>query len=152
MGPNTILNYFMPDIRERPNFPGKRTKDISGSVLIEAAITLPLIMVLILGVIQYALIFSAEISIVHAASVASRAAINNSEPDCSEIEEIAEVTLASTLDPSFLSVACEIISGGPLDGAAKVELSYNLNLLFPTVVPAANEEGVYVIIAESVTR
>lgn len=63
-------------------FSGFSTKRHRGTAMVEAVIALPILLVVILGAIQFALIYQAKATLNHASLQAARAgAVNNADPD-----------------------------------------------------------------------
>jgi Flp pilus assembly protein TadG len=122
-----------------------------GSTLVEAALVAPLMFTLILGVIQYGLIIAGHISLRAAAALTARyvvvdmgkvawtdgylcgSSLNTMYPS---IRTTAESAIAPILDTTRLSVCVNGVNVGGLS-APQVELTYNMPLLFPYIVPQA---------------
>ena len=137
------------------------SKDESGSSLVEAAVAVPFLVLVVLGIIQYGFLFAAYITIRSTAQVAARyAAIldHDSDPQDEDIENWARGTLGPLLDPNALTLTRTTVNIGTLgqpgylEGATQIELDYDLPLFFPWVVPGANGNGTFTINAFSIMR
>ena len=94
-----------------------------GQAAVELALALPLVMVILLGAVQVALVARDQIGVVHAAREAARAAAVSADPQA----DASEAALgATTLDRSRLTVAV-----AESDGRVRVDIAYQA----PTDVP-----------------
>lgn len=143
--------------REKLNLPEvyNSRKDERGVALIEAAIIVPVVVVLLLGVIQYGYLLAGYISLRSASAVTARyvAIINPGIPNNSpNIRNVAVGALSPSFDPTLLEdpvVTDETVGG--VGGAKRVSLTYNMPLFFPIVVPQS-QNGVFALQAEIVMR
>lgn len=121
----------------------RRGKGEQGSVLLESAIAFPLLAVILFAFIQWGIIFAAHLTVRNAAEVAARTAVLNeyqTSVDDSQVESVAKASVFEVLDQSHL-VVDDFDGSYPLAGAVtgkKVELSYNLPLILPFVVPGSS--------------
>lgn len=96
-----------------------------GQATVEAALVLPLVVLLLLSVVQVGLLVRAEVLVTHAAREAARAAAVDDDPQAAA--HAAE--LATTLDPHRLTVH---VAGRDGSGSrVRVDVTYNA----PTDVP-----------------
>jgi len=130
--------------REKLNLPEvyNSNKDERGVALIEAAITVPVVVVLLLGVIHYGYLLAGYISLRSASAVTARyvAIINPGVSDDTIISNVAKGALSPELDPNRLITPVGL--GVPPDpnlpaGSQMVTLSYSMPLFFSLVVPQA---------------
>lgn len=119
----------------------------------EAAIVLPLIIMLVFGIAQYALIFSAYITLSNSAAEGARMAITlGATGNSGAVEAYVAGTLApTTLNPQDATVAFDPAFSTGGQTVKKVTITYPLNLFFPIVVPQS-ANGVLQLTASSVAR
>ncbi len=115
--------------------------DESGVTMVETAVTLPLFVLVLFGLIQWGLILSGELTLRNAAAVAARSMIVGTTPPTStEVEAIARAAMRPMLDPDTNSTTIvsdpDYTSGG-LSGAKRVQISHSYPLLFSFVVPGS---------------
>jgi Flp pilus assembly protein TadG len=96
-----------------------------GQATVEAALVLPLVMLLLLSVVQVGLLVRAEVLVTHAAREAARAAAVDADPDAPVKAAIA----ATTLDASRMQVDVQGRDGP--GSRVRVEITYTA----PTDVP-----------------
>ena len=95
----------------------------SGQAAVELALALPLVMVILLGAVQVALVARDQIGVVHAAREAARAAAVGADPQGDGSEAALDAT---TLDRTRMTVG--VTESG---GRVRVEVAYTA----PTDVP-----------------
>jgi hypothetical protein len=96
-----------------------------GQATVEAALVLPLVVLLLLSVVQVGLLVRAEVLVTHAAREAARAAAVDPDPDA----PVRAATSATTLDPGRMHVS---VHGRDGPGSrVEVEITYDA----PTDVP-----------------
>lgn len=79
-----------------------------GAAAVEFALILPVLMLIVIGIIEYGYYFSREISVTNAALVGARSfAVGNSAVDAK-----AAAALAASVDPSYVTVPGTACSGG----------------------------------------
>jgi Flp pilus assembly protein TadG len=109
------------DVRARPNMRSER-----GAALVEAAVILPVVILLIFGVVEFSRAYNAKITLTHATREGVRVlAISG---DAAAAED-AVVNASSPLDASLLSIsstACD--SGEPTSITATYPFSYDIPL------------------------
>jgi Flp pilus assembly protein TadG len=96
-----------------------------GQATVEAALVLPLVVLLLLAVVQVGLLVRAEVLVTHAAREAARSAAVDPDPEAAA----RAAALATTLDPNRLTVRVQG-RGGP-GSRVQVEIDYTA----PTDVP-----------------
>lgn len=104
--------------------------------MVELALAMPVLAVILFAIIQYGFIFSAQITLRHAAQVTSRnLALSGS--DTNNVNAVAQAALGPLLDTARLDPALvtkKVIGG---TDAYQVQLTYNLPLIIKFVVPNA---------------
>jgi Flp pilus assembly protein TadG len=122
-----------------------------GSVFTEAAIILPLIMTLIFGIAQYAMIFAAYITLTNAAAEGARFATTGASGGSGGVGSYTAGAIAPSLVPAdaVVTVTGNFLVGG--QNSQKVDITYPLNLFFPIVVPNSSN-GVLQLSASSIAR
>lgn len=109
----------------------KRVKNQKGQALVEFAIILPLLLLLIMGIIQFGMIINAYLSIQNAAREGARAGILGSSD--TEIESIMINTLpalnADSLIVNITPSEADRSSGDPLT----VNVRYNYPIIIPII-------------------
>jgi len=132
----------------------RESSEERGTSLVEFSVILPLIVLLLFSIIQYSLIFSAYLTVHNANVIAARFATLNPDSTSMTIEQIARASLVPMLQPdNLLDPVIELneVVGG-IGGAKKVQLTYELPLLLPFVVPNATEDRTFIIRTEAVMR
>lgn len=120
--------------------------------MIEAAIVIPVFALILIGIIQYGMLFAAHITLRNAAAVAVRAARLDESTEA-EVRQAARDAVAPLLDPAVLTDADIVLTSTTINGrpAATVTLSYDYGLLFSAVVPGATG-GALTLTASSTMR
>lgn len=134
----------------------KSNKDLMrGATLIEAAIGLPVILLLVFGIIQWGLILATRITLVNATATASRlVALGNPSHCCDVIADAASDAASPFLTlPSGACTATGGCSSCPSQGSTNttVTCNYSMNLLVPFVVPG-NVNGYLDLTSTAVSR
>jgi hypothetical protein len=96
-----------------------------GQATVEAALVLPLVVLLLLSVVQVGLVVRAEVLVTHAAREAARAAAVDADPDA----PVRAATSATTLDASRMEVHVQGRDGP--GSRVQVDITYTA----PTDVP-----------------
>ena len=96
-----------------------------GQATVEAALVLPLVVLLLLAVVQVGLLVRAEVLVTHAAREAARSAAVDSDPQAAA----RAAAVATTLDPHRMTVRVEGRNGP--GSRVRVEITYDA----PTDVP-----------------
>jgi Flp pilus assembly protein TadG len=104
-----------------------------GSVLVESAICIPVLLVILFGIIQYGMILSAVLTLRNAASVGAREAALSAST-CAEIDAAVNAAVATML-PGTATIAK---AAGSVAGTYQVSLTYDLPLIIPYVVPGSS--------------
>jgi|SRR5579871_1783392 len=101
-----------------------------GQTLIEFALTLPLLALVLFGIIQYALIFAASITIRNASVMGAREAVIGTN----NAAAVAKAAVAPLLSPSLASATLQTtnVAGAY---AYSLTVTYPLPLIIPFVVP-----------------
>lgn len=119
-----------------------------GAVMAEAAIVLPVMMLLVFGVIQFGFLFAAQITLRNASALAARVAVLESA-SAAQITQAARDAVAPLLDPAQVAV---VIDHPTVNGAAatKVTLTTNYPLFASFVMHRA--DGVMPLSAATTLR
>jgi len=135
------------------SLPPSREAGASGNAMVEFAVVLPVLMLLIFGVIQFALIFGARLALQNAAEVGARAATLASDPSIpvtAADAQVAAETEAFNAIPAFLkpllginpTISASVDSDGDLDcdvdDVKIVTINYDLDLILPFIVPGSS--------------
>lgn len=135
-------------------FLGKKHLDISGSSMVELALTIPVLALFLFGIVQYGFIFSAYVTLQNAAGVAARfATLSDPKPTEAEVAAVARDAILPMLPVAQLRVPqieLNQVVGG-VGGARRVELTYDLEVFFPFVVPQA-QNGVFPLTTSVIMR
>ncbi len=119
----------------------RRGNQDEGQAAVELALVLPLVMTLLLGLVQVALVVRDQLLVAHAAREAARAAAVDSTP-----EAAGEAAMASApLIQNRLAVTAD--GSGATEGRVRVTVRY----LSPTVVPLVGSMVGDVSLSSSVT-
>ena len=118
-----------------------------GAAMTEAAIVVPILLLLVMGVIQYGVALSTSVSLKHAAAVAARHAVLDGATDA-DVEQAARDAVALTLNPAYLSTVSVTTQTVNSANATQVALTYDLQAIMPYVLPA----GVLTLTASSTMR
>ena len=110
-----------------------RKKCEHGSVLVESAICIPVLLVILFGIIQYGLILSAVLTLRNAAAVGAREAALSAST-CAEIDAAVNEAVATML-PGTTTITK---TAAAVPNAYKVSLAYSLPLMIPYVVPGSS--------------
>jgi len=117
---------------------GKRFNSVSGTTLVEFALTIPLLALLLFGIIQYGFIFAAYTTLRTGASAAARyATLSLPNPTVPQIQSYAKSAIGPMLltnGVTAVNVNTNATVGG-VTGAKSVQINYNLELIIPFVVP-----------------
>ena len=112
----------------------------NGAAMLEFAIVSPLLILLTFGLIQYALAFTASISLQNASAVAARYAIlSNPAPTNAQIEGVARQSVNTSVNPNNITVTITNETVNGVGGAKGVRLNYSFPAMFhvPGVVNGA---------------
>jgi len=120
-----------------------------GAALMEAAVVLPVLVLLLCGMIQYGFLFAAHITLRNAASFGARAAVLEGATD-DAVVQTARDAVAPFLDSGQLAVTIErpSITGSP---ATRVQLSYPYAVFAPFAVPGS-VDGNFALTASATLR
>lgn len=100
----------------------------SGQALVEFALVAPLVLLLLLGVVQFGIAFNESITVADAARAGSRAAVVAGAANATAAAKSAVVSAAGNLDPSTLSAGTSVTVGGT-DVTVRVTYPYSIDLL-----------------------
>lgn len=102
-----------------------------GQALVETALTLPLLLLVLMGIIEFGRIFNAELIVANASREGARyLALHSTD---TQIQTTVQ-TLTPTLDQSKISVFITPSQASRTSGtAATVEVDYNLQIIAPFV-------------------
>lgn len=106
-------------------------KDKKGQSIVEAAMIIPIILIIFMGIFEFGRIFNTYLIITNASREgARRAAVGGADIDI--INTIYATT--STLDPSAMQITITPSATNRLSGAqATIDIKYSLPLIFPVV-------------------
>jgi Flp pilus assembly protein TadG len=118
-----------------------------GQSLVEAAVLLPILLLIIFGIIEFGRIFSAYAMVNNAArDWARRAAINNYEESYVESGAQSELVTSYGIDTASVQASSYIDADG--DNAIKVEIIYEVPLVAPMIgVIIGDADGNFTITA-----
>jgi Flp pilus assembly protein TadG len=105
----------------------------SGSDIVEFAVLLPVFALLLFGIVQYALLFTAYITIRKASDAGARQAIV-SNMTTNNIVEVARSAVGPLLNPGSLTVTSTATNMNGRPGMV-VNVSYPFQLIIPYIVP-----------------
>ncbi len=114
-------------------------QDKSGQALTEFAITLPLLALLLFAIIQYGFIFAAYVTLRHGAHYTARtAALAGGDTGTSNTLAVAKSSITPMLDANQLQSA--VVTSNTVGGlpAINAQLTYNLPLIVPFVIPGSS--------------
>ncbi len=137
----------------------KRSSNQSGIAMLEAAIVLPLLIAVVFGIIQYALLFLAYLTTLNASAIAARyGTLGTLPPDPTTrralVQTVAQNAVRPFLDSTQVNATVDIpavVSGVAVPDSIRVRLVYNYPLFFRFVVPQVSG-NTYTITAETVMR
>ena len=98
-----------------------------GQATVEAALVLPLVVILLLAVVQIGLLVRAEVLVTHAAREAARSAAVDADPQAA----VRAATLATTLDPDRMNVQVQGRNGS--GSRVQVDVTYTATTDIPLV-------------------
>jgi len=124
-----------------------------GSVMLELALILPLLLIILVGIVQFGFILNAKIAVNSAAYEAARAATLSENIEKSVIKAIKNYPGSALPGWSFndrLSSSVEAESDDP-GSLVKVNVSYKVPIFFPKMFSFSNiDNGNFVVSGESV--
>lgn len=130
----------------------RETRESRGAALVEFALTLPLLALLLFAIIQYGFIFGASMTLRHGAhetarsmSLAGQTSTNVSAIACNAISPLLNCANLQTVQ---MDQNATVSTPGD---AVSVDLTYNLTLIIPWVVPNSTA-GVLPLKAQAVYR
>jgi Flp pilus assembly protein TadG len=106
---------------------GNGTECERGQATVEAALVLPLVVLLLLAVVQVGLLVRAEVLVTHAAREAARAAAVDPDPQA----PVRAATSATTLDPHRMNVHVQGRNGA--GSHVEVDVTYTASTDVPLV-------------------
>ena len=115
--------------------PSSRSRSASGSAMIEFAAALPVIALLLFGIVQYGLIFTAQMTVRNAAVMAARYATVGSwnSASVSAVESVARSSVVPFLDPARVhatAVQNVTVGGTAVTDATRITVYYDVPLFF----------------------
>jgi Flp pilus assembly protein TadG len=109
-----------------------------GQSMVEFALLLPLLALLLFAIIQYGFIFSAYMTLRHAANVTART-VGLASLTPADATAVAKQAITPMLDVSKLgAVTVNQVSVNTLNDSYSVQLTYTLPLIIKFVVPGAS--------------
>ena len=115
-----------------------RRADERGQATVEAALVLPLVVLLLLAVVQVGLLVRAEVLVTHAAREAARSAAVDPDPQAAA----RAAALATTLDPNRMTVRVEGRKGP--GSRVRVDVAYTAPTEVPLVGPLIGDVTLHV--------
>ena len=110
-----------------------------GGTLVEAAIVLPILILLLFGVVEFARAYNAQITLTHAAREGARVLAITEDPDQAEA---AAKDAATSLDPGLIAVSTTPCTpGAPTEVALSYPFTYDIPL-FGTNTVSLTAKGV----------
>jgi Flp pilus assembly protein TadG len=110
--------------------------------MVEMALIMPLFLLILFGIIQYCLLFSAYMTVRNAAAVAARyaALTQDPEPTQDQVAATARAAVQPALDPARLDQVTVDMNAtvGSAGGAKMVTLRYQYPVLISFVIPGAS--------------
>lgn len=124
----------------------------SGATMLEFAVVLPILIVFILGIIQYGLIFASQLVLLNTTATAARySTVGEPRPSYDEVSAFVNLSMYSPLTVDRIKSIGLIEDAGGLDEVREVTVKYNLELFFPWIVPQ-NTDGILELTATAITR
>ncbi len=122
----------------------------SAQSLVEFAITLPILAVFLFGICQFGFIFAAVLTVRNASAVGARYAVVGS-PANSNVQAVAKAAVSPMLNAGS---ATAVVTTTNFAGntATSVQVTYNLPLIIPFVVPGKTAGGSLTLSASTVMR
>ena len=124
----------------------------SGQSLVEFAITLPILALFLFGICQFGFIFAAVLTVRNASAVGARYVVIGT-PTTSNVQAVAKAAvspmLTITTDNPHVDVVQTNLAGNT---AMSVQVTYNLPLIIPFVVPGKTAGGSLTLSATTVMR
>ena len=109
----------------------------AGQSMVEFALVFPLLALLLFGIIQYGFIFSAYMTLRHAANVTART-VGLAGVSAVDANAVAQNAVTPMLDSTKLgAVVVNTTTVSTANDAYSVQLTYNLPLIIKFVVPGA---------------
>lgn len=110
----------------------------SGATIVEAALVFPVLLLLLFGVIQWGLIFAAQVTLRAAAASTAREYAVIGTMDCATLRDVTGIAIAPLLDASDTELELEEwVPTGQTREMRRVRLVHKYNVLLPFVVPGA---------------
>src|SRR5437016_14577844 len=108
----------------------QQRRSLSGSTMVEFALTLPLLALMLFGIIQYGFLFAAYITIRNASAVGARAYVVSQPPDSSVGVALARKALGPMLNENQpgLVITPNIVTGVSGGDAYSITVSYPVPL------------------------
>lgn len=129
-------------------------KNEAGLSMLEGAIVMPVLIAILFGIIQWSLILGANLAARNASAMGARLAglTNATEDDVktSIINSIAPI-VAIDADNIIIEDPYDDVDGG-VAGAVRVEVTFEMPVILPFVVPGASEEGTINITSATIMR
>ena len=125
-------------------------RKLSGQALVEFALTLPLLALMLFGIIQYGLIFSAVVTLRNASAVGARYAVVGT-PSVANIQAVTTGAVAPMLNANNATASVTNTTVGSAT-ATSVTVNYNLPLIIPFVVPGKTAGSTLALSATTVMR
>ena len=117
--------------------PKFKTVSEKGSIFVELALVMPVLILLIAGIIQFGFLLNAKIAVNSASYEAARIATLSENPESDAVNTV--LTYASSTMPGWnfnerLSMKMDISSKEP-GGVVQIEVIYKIPLFFPKIPP-----------------
>ena len=117
--------------------PKFKTVSEKGSIFVELALVMPVLILLIAGIIQFGFLLNAKIAVNSASYEAARIATLSENPESDAVNTV--LTYASSTMPGWnfderLSMEMDISNKEP-GGVVKIEITYKIPLFFSKIPP-----------------
>lgn len=120
--------------------------------MLEFAVVLPVLIVFILGIIQYGLIFANHLVLLNTTATAARySTVGEPRPTYDEVSAFISLSMYSPLSVDRIKSVSLVENAGGLDDVREVTVKYSLELFFPWIVPQ-NSNGILELTATAITR
>jgi len=132
-----------------------KTHSEKGSIFIELALVMPILIILIAGIVQFGFLMNAKVAVNSASYEAARAATLSDNPESDAINSV--LTYASSALPGWdfnerLSIKVDISGINP-DDIVHIEVTYKVPIFFSKILPfSVFEDGYVSVCGSSVMR
>jgi Flp pilus assembly protein TadG len=114
----------------------RKTRSDRGAAAVEFALVLPVLLVLVLGIVEFGRIYNVQISVTNAAREGARVMAIENKP---AVARAAAVAAAPSVNPAIATANVNVTPASCVDGAtATVTITYHVDLItgwFPFLPP-----------------